>query len=75
MHAQYQLFEQLELQRQCHIPTNSVTLVHELRQESPPQLCSIAHLNQYLKDLPFLQKELQSSQYFGCEEIEYDLLH
>lgn len=50
---------------------DSVTLLHDF-DKSPPQLCSIAH---NLKYLPFLQKELQSLQYFGCEEIEYDLLH
>lgn len=32
MHAQYQLFEQLELQRQCHIPTRFSYIITWLRQ-------------------------------------------
>lgn len=83
MPGQYQLFEQLELQRRCHTPTRfSFKISHGLLQQSTTKLekatkdtitnSLIINISKYL---PLLQKVPQSLQYFGCEEIGYDLLH
>lgn len=83
MPGQYQLFEQLELQRRCHTPTRfSFKISHGLLQQSTTKLekatkdtitnSLIINISKYL---PLLQRVPQSLQYFGCEEIGYDLLH
>ena len=69
MLVQYQLFEQLELQIRYHIPTRFGSYKKGFLHQK------IETNDQHLKNLPFLQKVLQSWQYFGCEEIEYDHLH